>query len=326
MKALSKIFLALFAAVCLPGFFMPLTPAMTAAAAPVPELEWTLSARDVRPGDEVEVTVSLKNYADTAVLELLGLQVDVRPEAGKAEYITGSAKTLAAAAGSQDILSTTYKPESQTVIFLFLPTGKEGLPRTNTALFSFKVRADAAITSDTAFSLVCTRLAVIDADGNHLITVSDHPSVNIHTGEAVITLNGQAPAGAPYTDSVTVAFDKGTATIKKDGGPAVPIDSGYVISAGGQYEVTVTDAAGNTAVAFFAVDLPQKTVLGNVSGSGTLSITDARMILQYLVDKITLTAEQLELADVDGKNGVTVTDARYVLQRLVEKIDKFPVE
>ncbi|MCL2487466.1 MAG: hypothetical protein FWE80_02160 [Oscillospiraceae bacterium] len=71
---------------------------------------------------------------------------------------------------------------------------------------------------------------------------------------------------------------------------------------------------------------------GHVSGGTALSVSDARMVLQYLVDKITLTQEQLLLANVsdtwneDNTPKVTITNARLILQRLVDKIDKFPVE
>ncbi|MCL2488586.1 MAG: dockerin type I repeat-containing protein [Oscillospiraceae bacterium] len=65
---------------------------------------------------------------------------------------------------------------------------------------------------------------------------------------------------------------------------------------------------------------------GQVSGSGTLNITDARMLLQHLVGKALLTPEQQAIADVDGDENVTITDARLILQKLVGKIDKFPAE
>ncbi|MCL2488811.1 MAG: fibronectin type III-like domain-contianing protein, partial [Oscillospiraceae bacterium] len=61
-----------------------------------------------------------------------------------------------------------------------------------------------------------------------------------------------------------------------------------------------------------------------------VSVTDARMVLQHLVQKITLTPAQLDAAAVDGAENddgspkVSITDARLILQYLVEKINKFP--
>ncbi|MCL2488817.1 MAG: DUF5110 domain-containing protein, partial [Oscillospiraceae bacterium] len=65
-------------------------------------------------------------------------------------------------------------------------------------------------------------------------------------------------------------------------------------------------------------------VPGNVSGTGTLNINDARMVLQHLVEKITLTGLPLQAADVDGNGKVDITDARLILQMLVQKITEFP--
>ncbi|MCL2487546.1 MAG: glycoside hydrolase family 3 C-terminal domain-containing protein [Oscillospiraceae bacterium] len=63
-----------------------------------------------------------------------------------------------------------------------------------------------------------------------------------------------------------------------------------------------------------------------------VTITDARLVLQHLVQKITLTPEALSAAavngsiDEDSSPKITITDARLILQKLVGKIDKFPVE
>ncbi len=64
--------------------------------------------------------------------------------------------------------------------------------------------------------------------------------------------------------------------------------------------------------------------LGDIDGSGKVDTTDARLALQYAVEKITLTEDQLLAADVDGSGKVDTTDARLILQYAVEKIDKFP--
>ncbi|MCL2487804.1 MAG: alpha-L-fucosidase [Oscillospiraceae bacterium] len=62
---------------------------------------------------------------------------------------------------------------------------------------------------------------------------------------------------------------------------------------------------------------------GDVDGNGEVQVTDARLILQYLVDKIELEPIQLIAADVDG-NGVSISSARLVLQYLVGKVSGFP--
>ncbi|MCL2487572.1 MAG: hypothetical protein FWE80_02695 [Oscillospiraceae bacterium] len=73
-----------------------------------------------------------------------------------------------------------------------------------------------------------------------------------------------------------------------------------------------------------------KLPLGQISNGPTLRIDDARMILQYLVEKIELTPEQVDAAAVNGSKNdddspkVTITDARLILQMLVGKITEFP--
>ena len=66
--------------------------------------------------------------------------------------------------------------------------------------------------------------------------------------------------------------------------------------------------------------------LGDIDGNGTVNTTDARLALQYAVEKITLNEAQLVVGDVDGDGVVNTTDARLILQYAVEKIDKFPAE
>ncbi|MCL2487236.1 MAG: LysM peptidoglycan-binding domain-containing protein, partial [Oscillospiraceae bacterium] len=58
---------------------------------------------------------------------------------------------------------------------------------------------------------------------------------------------------------------------------------------------------------------------GDVSGNGTVGIEDSRLILQYIVGKATLSADQLKAADINGDGKVDVADARLILQALVGK-------
>lgn len=65
---------------------------------------------------------------------------------------------------------------------------------------------------------------------------------------------------------------------------------------------------------------------GDIDGNGVVNTTDARLALQYAVEKITLDAAQVAAGDVNGDGVVNTTDARLILQKAVEKIDRFPVE
>lgn len=73
-------------------------------------------------------------------------------------------------------------------------------------------------------------------------------------------------------------------------------------------------------------DLALFPLLGDVNGDGEVTSTDARMVLQYSVEKISADALDLTKADVDGNGEYTSTDARLILQYSVNKMQEFPVE
>lgn len=58
---------------------------------------------------------------------------------------------------------------------------------------------------------------------------------------------------------------------------------------------------------------------GDVDSSGDITTTDARLILQYAVGKVTEADVNARLADVDGDGTITSTDARLALQHTVGK-------
>ena len=61
---------------------------------------------------------------------------------------------------------------------------------------------------------------------------------------------------------------------------------------------------------------------GDVNGDNNIDSTDARLVLQYAVGKIS-TLTVAEAADVDGNNKIDSTDARLILQYAVGKIKDF---
>ncbi|MCL2488902.1 MAG: dockerin type I repeat-containing protein, partial [Oscillospiraceae bacterium] len=69
---------------------------------------------------------------------------------------------------------------------------------------------------------------------------------------------------------------------------------------------------------------PPQIKIGDVNGNGVIDIGDARMVLQYIVGKITLDKRQLDAANVSGNGQLSVSDARLILQFLVHKITAFP--
>ncbi|MCL2487791.1 MAG: glycoside hydrolase family 3 C-terminal domain-containing protein [Oscillospiraceae bacterium] len=104
------------------------------------------------------------------------------------------------------------------------------------------------------------------------------------------------------------------------------VSAGFTVSPDGKLtaeddKVTVSYGGHEVDIAITVV---YKAPLGVVSGGEQLRIDDARMVLQYLVDKIIFDEDQLDRADVDGVGGVTISDARLILQMLVGKITEFP--
>lgn len=86
----------------------------------------------------------------------------------------------------------------------------------------------------------------------------------------------------------------------------------------------VTPAADQLqSVEVFALELPA-VMTGDVDGNNRVDSTDARLTLQYAVQKIGADGLDTAVADVDGNGRVDSTDARLILQYAVKKIEAFP--
>ena len=73
--------------------------------------------------------------------------------------------------------------------------------------------------------------------------------------------------------------------------------------------------------------LADEKLFGDVNGSGTVTVEDALLVLQYSVGKIPFTDEQKDLARVSDEKGegeVAVADALMIWQYSVGKITEFP--
>ena len=65
---------------------------------------------------------------------------------------------------------------------------------------------------------------------------------------------------------------------------------------------------------------------GDVNGDGRVGVTDASLLLRYLVNTETLTRDQLLRADVKANSVVDAADASAILRRVVRLIQKFDAE
>jgi len=88
-------------------------------------------------------------------------------------------------------------------------------------------------------------------------------------------------------------------------------------------EITITcEVCGSTKIKYFDFEA----ALGDVNEDGKTDSTDARLVLQFAVQKIAPSALNLDVADVDGDGKVDSTDARIILQYAVGKIQAFPAD
>lgn len=88
----------------------------------------------------------------------------------------------------------------------------------------------------------------------------------------------------------------------------------------GTYYVYLVGAGKTFAeskVATFQCD--QRYTLGDVTEDGEILVNDAQLILNYLVEKATLTPVQILAADVTHDGEILVNDAQLILNYLVDK-------
>ncbi|MCL2487880.1 MAG: glycoside hydrolase family 3 C-terminal domain-containing protein, partial [Oscillospiraceae bacterium] len=143
-------------------------------------------------------------------------------------------------------------------------------------------------------------------------------------------------AGIPYSHTLTAKSNL-PVTWELDSGSlpegltlsAAGVLSGPPAAAGAfAFTVRAANSAGtDTKELLLTIEAPpQKIIYGDVNGDDAVGVTDARLVLQHLVDKITLTPEQFNRAAVREAGKVEITDARLILQYIVEKITVFPRE
>ena len=72
--------------------------------------------------------------------------------------------------------------------------------------------------------------------------------------------------------------------------------------------------------------IPYPYTTGDLNADNQINTTDARLLLQTAVDKLTLSDEQATVADVNNDGVSDTTDARLVLQYAVGKSDGFKAE
>ncbi len=94
-------------------------------------------------------------------------------------------------------------------------------------------------------------------------------------------------------------------------------DEGILIAQNiGTTVITVTTANGLTASCTVKVINPVK---GDVNGDFEITVKDAILVLQYNINKVSLSEAQLECADIDGSGSIDVIDAILIQKLILEQ-------
>ncbi|CZT56382.1 Bacterial Ig-like domain (group 3) [Eubacteriaceae bacterium CHKCI005] len=220
------------------------------AAQPVLELGAGVSQAGVKPGQTVDITVDLGNYSDDNVPGISGLQLNVPlPKEGDGlRYVEGSAKVLINADGNK---SVSYNSETQQLTMIYVYNGQL-LSKEEKNILTFRAEVTGQYDKDTVLELPIQSIAQ-DQENQTIESSVDTVKVPVLVENPTIQLNGEQNTGLSYDGPVTVTFDKGTATLSKDGEEGASLESGAVVDKPGVYTVTVTDAAGNQTKETFTI-------------------------------------------------------------------------
>lgn len=64
--------------------------------------------------------------------------------------------------------------------------------------------------------------------------------------------------------------------------------------------------------------------LGDINGSGDISVADVTLVTQHILGLKTLTSEQEKLADVNGDQKIDIKDVLLIMKKVLNLIDEFP--
>ncbi len=93
-------------------------------------------------------------------------------------------------------------------------------------------------------------------------------------------------------------------------------------NANGTYQFIV--AANDDSLTTYNIAYVKVNIYGDVSGNNSITAFDASLVLQHLVERITLSPIQERVAEVSGDATVSALDASLILQRVVGLINSFP--
>lgn len=122
-------------------------------------------------------------------------------------------------------------------------------------------------------------------------------------------LNVDITAGISGIDYVTIQKGNGGVSFVADYANGIPIDSN------GTYTITAYSKAGlSSSKTITYTNFVNKLSKGDLNGDGEINSADAQLILQYSIDLISLSSDQLLVADVNKDGFINSADAQLILQ------------
>lgn len=221
------------------------------------DLSYSQTKTSAKPGDVVQIQVSLENYQQNTGKKIVGFQINVQLDTDLFEtvpYPDQSDGKVLANLMEGDMMDITSFGDVLTGSYMAADGGY--LPTDTTKLFEFSLLIKDTVTTDVGSKNLNVDMMLFFENGDSDVYVPSDPlKIGVYGQKPKILLGGAPSTGQVYTNPVAVSFDKGSGTLSKDAGEFVPIESGHIVSKNGLYQVVVTDQAGNTQTQFFKVEV-----------------------------------------------------------------------
>jgi len=180
------------------------------------ELGWssTSDAKGyIRPGEEMEITVSLKNYNAANNPLIYAIQIEIPLDTSLLEYVSGSGSTLIAVE-STDTNQIAYINGTIKFVYVSLNSANKPLSKPSTAslnLFKFKVKAKSTISANTQVTLEANKVTFGNENSQGIIiggpkNFSAWIYITVPVSWNSLTANGTS--NSSDTTELTLVFDK----------------------------------------------------------------------------------------------------------------------
>ncbi len=212
----------------------------------------TLNGATIRDSNNINANITLNGMGSTSAI----LVDTIAPSAPSSPALSSASDT--GASNTDNITSRTTPAitgtaEAGSTVTLYDTDGTTVLGAGMASGGAFLITASPLLNGVHIITAKAT-----DAAGN---TSAASSSLTVTVDTTAPTVTGVTNTSI-YNTAATPTFTEGTATLSKDSGSATLFTTGTAISANGSYKLTVTDAAGNSTVVNFTVNIPSATAPG----------------------------------------------------------------